>query len=280
GVQIGDSIPIIRRCIFRTSDSIDTVSPTSIYIKDNQSSSNPSNSLGDINDPNTGWNTFELESGKAIINERSTPIIADNNDWGTEDTTSLVEGNVKINYALKKGSALVASSLSFVVWNASNKQSVLNATISLSPSVYPPLSQNTNGVYTFSSIPEGTYNVTITAPSFQNHSLTTTVPAGNIKSESVALKPVTTQEGSNDGTHDGSPDGSVDGSNEGAVDGTHDGSNDGTNEGQTNEGEPTKPVKKCGCNQKGNNTSISEIAIISLAISMLGMYRPKKNKRL
>ncbi|HOK09279.1 MAG TPA: DUF5011 domain-containing protein [Candidatus Hydrogenedens sp.] len=280
GIQIGDSIPIIRRCIFRTSDSIDTVSPTCIYIKDNQGSSNPSNSLGDINDPNTGWNTFELESGKAIINERSTPIIADNNDWGTEDTTSLVEGNVKINYALKKGSALVASSLSFVVWNASNKQSIQNATISLSPSVYPPLSQNTNGVYTFSSIPEGTYNVTITAPSFQNHSLTTTVPAGNIKSESVALKPVTTQEGSNDGTHDGSPDGSVDGSNEGAVDGTHDGSNDGTNEGQTNEGEPTKPVKKCGCNQKGNKTSISEIAIISLAISMLGMYRPKKNKRL
>ncbi|MGC8845049.1 MAG: immunoglobulin-like domain-containing protein [Candidatus Hydrogenedens sp.] len=219
GILIGDSIPVIRRCIFKSSLSTKTDS-TGIYIEDNSGSYNPSNSLGDVNDPNTGWNTFNLNGGKAIVCKRAEEIKAHNNDWGTEDSGEIlnqVEGNLDTQYYLGKGKAMIASSLACVVWNANNRDPIINATVAINPSVYPPLTQNTKGVYTFSSIPSGTYTITISAPNFLTRQINTNIPEGDLKSESVALKPV---EG--EGTADG----------EGTTEGIQEGSTEGTTEGE------------------------------------------------
>lgn len=227
GILIADSIPVIRKCVFKSTLSTKS-NPTGIYIEDNSGSSNPSNSLGDINDPNSGWNTFNLNEGKAIISERTDEITAHNNDWGTEDAGEIsnqVQGNLDTQYYLGKGKAMIASSLVCVVWNANNRDPILNATVTINPSVYPPLTQNTNGVYTFPSIPDGTYTVRITAPNFETRQVITNVPEGDLKSESVALKPVTPVEG--EGTVEGTPEGSSEGTTEGSTEGTNEGENEG-----------------------------------------------------
>ena len=225
GILIGDSIPVIRRCVFKSTLSTKS-NPTGIYIEDNSGSNNPSNSLGNINDPNTGWNTFNLNEGKAIISERTDEITAHNNDWGTENTaeiSTMVQGNLDTQYYLGKGKAMIASSLACVVWNANNRKPILNATVSINPAVYPPLTQNIDGVYTFSSIPDGTYTINITAPNFESRQVITNVPEGDLKSESVALKPVTPVEG--EGIPEGTPEGTTEGSVEGSTEGTNEGEN-------------------------------------------------------
>ncbi len=220
GILIGDSIPVIRKCIFLYTHSLKNDSATGIYIEDNSGSTNPSNSLGDVNDPNTGWNTFDTKVGKAILSERPDEIKAHNNDWGTEDTdeiSSMVQGNLDTQYFLGKGKAIIASSLVCVIWNASNRVPIRNATITINPAVYPPLTQNTDGVYTFPSIPDGTYTVRVSAPNFETKQFNTKVPEGDLKSESIALKPITTLEG--EGTTEGSIEGTAEGTTEGDIEG-------------------------------------------------------------
>lgn len=220
-ILIGDSIPIIRRCVFKSTLSTKTT-PVGIYIEDNSESSNPSNSLGDVNDSNTGWNTFNLEGGKAIVSEREDKIKAHNNDWGTENTGEIsnqIQGNLDTQYYLGRGKAIIASSLACVVWNATNREPVINATVSITPSIYPPLTQNTNGVYTFSSIPSGTYTVRITAPNFDTRQIVTDVPEGELKSEPVALTPTISIEGEGSADGEGNVEGSIEGNPEGSVEG-------------------------------------------------------------
>ena len=229
GILISDSIPIIRRCVFNSTLSTKSNSPIGIYIEDNSESSNPSNSLGDVNDSNTGWNTFNLEGGKAIISERKDEIKAHNNDWGTEDVGEIsnqIQGNLDTQFYLAKGKAMIASSLVCVVWNATNREPVLNATVSITPSIYPPLTQNTNGVYTFPSIPNGTYTVRIIAPNFDTRQIITNVPEGELKSESVALKPTTPTEGEGSSDGEGNVEGPLEGNPEGSPEGTVEGETD------------------------------------------------------
>lgn len=225
-ILIADSIPIIRKCVFKSTLTTKSNTQVGIYIEDNSGSSNPSNSLGDINNPNTGWNTFNLSGGKAIVSERTDEIKAHNNDWGTEDSGEIsnqVQGNLDTQYYLGTGKAMIASSLACAVWNANNREPVLNATVTLSPPIYPPLTQNTEGVYTFPSIPSGTYTVTITAPNFDMRQIVTNVPEGELKSESIALKPTATLEGEGSGDGEGTIEGMVEGMPEGSTEGSMEG---------------------------------------------------------
>lgn len=200
GIDIWDSIPIIRRCLF------EDIATAAIYLHDNTPSTAPSRSLGDATDPNSGWNRFNLtppEDGRAIINERNLSVPAQHNDWGTDnpdEITDLIQGTADFQYFLSAGSGLLAASLYCTLWDAASQERVRNATVSLTPSVFAPVTVNQNGVYGFPSLTQGSYTVTIQAQNFAGAARAVSLASGQVLSISVPLNKTTPEgEGQEDG---------------------------------------------------------------------------------
>ncbi len=160
--------------------------------------------FGDATDPNTGWNTIVAPAqGLAVVNETTVSVTMENNDWNVTspaEISSVVQGNVDVEPFLAKSSAVLVAALYATVWDARNQARITNATATLSPSPYQPVTQNQNGVYAFSAISAGGYTVTVSAPNYQTAAQTVFVNEGELKNINFALTPV-----SGEGEGEGEP---------------------------------------------------------------------------
>ncbi|MBI2435657.1 MAG: carboxypeptidase regulatory-like domain-containing protein [Candidatus Hydrogenedentes bacterium] len=192
GLDVAASIPLIRRCTF--TDLIIGI------ILRGPDAAFPCHTLGDPADRDSGWNTFDLGTitGRAIINERSQPVFAQNNDWGTNDPNvikSSVEGEVAVEPFLPAGSALFAAALFCTVWESTTREPILDATIDLQVAPYPLLTGSEAGLYSYPALAEGDYELTITAPDHTGRQVDIDIPAGSVQSITVALQAFSDDDG-------------------------------------------------------------------------------------
>ena len=139
------------------------------------------NTLGDATDANSGWNRFSGQSGHAAVNERSETIKMENIDWDTdnsEQVDNLIEGPADFEPFLAKGAGLLPSSITCVVWDAGTRTRITNASATISPGGYSPVTENVNGVYTFAAIPAAQYTVRVEAAGYPAREQAILVEAG------------------------------------------------------------------------------------------------------
>jgi len=187
GIDVEGALPAIRRCTFEDT----TIA--GIFVRSSATIGSGS-SVGDVNDPSTGSNLFSgIVQGRVIINESSTTLLAQQNDWGTADVPSiknnLVTGSVEVAPVLAPGTAANTGSLYITVWTAVGQSRIETATVSATnasgATVNIPAERN--GVYAVPVLRAGTYNVSVSAPGFANQSLNVTLSAGELGSRIVAL---------------------------------------------------------------------------------------------
>jgi len=180
GIVINEAIPLIRRCWFHDlSGSAIIVHAMPIPDKEDDGT------LSTASDPNSGYNTIDLasiEADAAVVNERDEPLIMENNDWGTDvdaEIGSHVSGGSDYVPYLAKGSGAGAATANCNVWDSATLEPVTNATVTLSPGSFLPLTENTGGVYTFACLAPGPYTFTVTAPGYNMKLQTKTLAAGD-----------------------------------------------------------------------------------------------------
>lgn len=246
GIEIIDELPTIRRCLF------ENIAMAGIAVRQNVPNKTLAKSIGDASDPASGWNTFDIDpsaGAKAIINERTEPVLMQNNDWGTDDAQEiedLIDGEAVYEPFLAAGSGVLAASLFCTIWNARTQAPILNASVQITPSAYAPVTQNKNGVYGFPAIAATSYTVTTSAPGFQGNSRVVLVSSGAMVSVTIPL---------------------VSSEAEGEGDGEGEGQNEGEGEG---EGQP-EPCTGCCCNKSApvlptaGQTFIAALSVICLA---------------
>ncbi|HPO13474.1 MAG TPA: carboxypeptidase regulatory-like domain-containing protein [Candidatus Hydrogenedentes bacterium] len=110
-----------------------------------------------------------------------------------------IDGN--LNIAAVKSTAvtkagILAATLVCSVWDADSGEHtpIVNATVTISP-LGMSVTENINGVYTFVSVPAGTYGVSVTAPEYQEDSRTVVLPSGETTTLNIPLHRSATQEG-------------------------------------------------------------------------------------
>ena len=185
GIDISDTIPLIRRSVFRRS------AYTAIWIRATIVKSDGGKGLGDSTDAGSGWNDFVENENLAVINERDEEISMQNNYWGTEDEeeiATLIEGPASFVPFLKSSSSLLAGSVFCTVWDAVTQNRITNASVTLRVSTYNPITENVNGTYAFPAVEAGNYTVEVVAEGFNKLTQSVQVQAGNITSVSAALK--------------------------------------------------------------------------------------------
>jgi len=131
-------------------------------------------SFGRAGDPNTGWNRFGDSTGLSVINNTPEQMVMERNDWESDDAAFIdarVDGDVDFEPFLPAGSNLFAASLFCSVLKESDGEPVQNASVSIGASNVNAVTQNKDGVYAFSVIPEGSYTVTVTAPGFKTETM-------------------------------------------------------------------------------------------------------------
>jgi hypothetical protein len=214
-------------------------------------------SLGEANDPNTGWNRFVEGTGLSIINERPETIVMERNDWDTNNRNFIdarIDGAVDFEPFLAAGSALFSASFFATVTSRAGNGPVTTASVSLAPGGLNPVTQNLNGVYPFAVIPEGSYNVSVTAPGFQPELMPVFIDRGTVYSAIFVLEPLGGGEGEGEG----------DGGEEGE-------------EGE-GEGEPT-PVPGCQCPRPGKAVPMAPdggtmlVGLLSMAALVVPGFR-------
>jgi hypothetical protein len=165
GIDISGDIPIIRRCVFQD------LSGSGIVIR-GAGSKQDTRTIGDITDPGSGWNNFNTPTidGFAIVNGTGQTLVMENNEWGTEDPNEIqtvISGDADFEPFLPLGNAILAASLFCTLWDADDQQPIENASVTILPSSYAPVTANDRGVYAFPAIADGTYTVNCTAPGYQ-----------------------------------------------------------------------------------------------------------------
>jgi len=180
GIVINEAIPLIRRCWFHD------LSGSAIIVRAMQMPDKEDDgTLSTEDDPNSGYNTIDLasiEGDAAVVNERDEPLIMENNDWGTDDLEEIgasISGESDYIPPLAKGSGAGAATANCNVWDAATLEPVTNATVTLSPGSFLPLTENTGGIYTFACLSPGPYTFTVTAPGYNAASQTKTLAAGD-----------------------------------------------------------------------------------------------------
>ncbi len=191
GIEIGGALPIVRRCIFQNLVVIEKGDAIGVYIRALPAKQDDG-SLGDITDPDAGWNTFDTETipGYAVVNERTEEVKMEENDWGTDDPAAVaaaIAGPGDFEPFLAKGSGILAAAVYCTVWDSDTLERIVNGSVQLIPSTYAPVTQNSNGVYSFPAVAAGSYSVNVSAPDYAAKSAVVLVADGEVASSIVAL---------------------------------------------------------------------------------------------
>lgn len=184
GMEIRGAAPLVRLTRFSA------ISANAIVLKADSGKQEDENTFGQAGDSGSGWNRFENIGGKVIVNERSIPLVMENNDWDTDDPAAiaaLVEGPVDFEPYLAKGSGLLPCSIVCTVWDAVTRAPITNASVALAPGGINNVSENVDGVYSFAAIPPATYTVTVSAQGYDSLSESTDVLSGETASPVFAL---------------------------------------------------------------------------------------------
>ncbi len=248
GIELFGGIPTIRRCIF------EQLSGSGIVVHSWDDPQADAGTLGDTGDPGTGWNLFSLTiAGPAVINERSTAISMQNNDWGTNDPVAVggrIQGQNVHEPFLATGNSLLASAIFCSVVDAGTSAPLTDATVTMQISAYRPVTENSRGVYSFPAVPDGSYTVTATAPGRVSAQRTVSVAQGSTKSVTLPLAVVAVAEG------------------EGQAEG------EGEGEG---EGEPGTGGNGCNCSKERHLPAAGDLFVSALGlIALASMSRPEK----
>lgn len=124
-------------------------------------------------------------------------------DWYSE--VGLQKGGIQIT-------GLVQGTIVCTVRDANTQQPIRNATASLTPSILPPVTQNVNGVYTFTPVPAGAYTVRVEANGYQGSTRSISVSQGQTRSEIFSLHPTMAEgEGEGQAEGEGQPEGEGEG---------------------------------------------------------------------
>ncbi len=146
--------------------------------------------IGDETNPDVGFNQFENGvNGPAVRYERSEVFLCENNYWGTTDSdaiANLIEGNADFVPFLNSAAILPASIFCTVV-NGSDQSRITNATVTISPSVFAPITDNLGGVYSVNAVSEGRYTLRASAPTFPEATQTIDVDSGELASVVLVL---------------------------------------------------------------------------------------------
>ncbi|MBI3118792.1 MAG: hypothetical protein HYZ00_08910, partial [Candidatus Hydrogenedentes bacterium] len=185
GLRAEGPVPRLRRCAFSNVN-------TGVQIA--ASDAAMAKSLGDAADPATGWNDFDLASiaGPAVVNERPEELKAELNNWTTDDAEAIgakLEGTVDFEPFLvtEQEASILAASLYCTVWDSSTQTPIENGTVELTPSGYPPVTENTEGLYTFPVLAAGAYDVEVNALGFAGGAAAVELADGELKSIVVPL---------------------------------------------------------------------------------------------
>lgn len=233
-VDITGTLPRILRSIF------ENLAENALIIRSGKAKTG-TNSLGDVTDPNSGWNRFVTGSidGYVIRNLSGQRILMQNNDWDTNDPYEIddaIAGAATFEPYLEKGAGLTVGALCCVVWDAAdaNYRRIQNATVSLSPSAFPPQTVNSHGVYSFAAIAPGVYTVEVAAEGYRDMLIEVTVPSGKVVSLMFPLQLQTEEgEGQPEGQQEGQSEGHAEGQQEGQPEGQQEGTQDGEGGGET-----------------------------------------------
>ncbi|MBI1319110.1 MAG: hypothetical protein GC168_09200 [Candidatus Hydrogenedens sp.] len=181
GLEISGGLPTLRRSVFeRCSDAGLLVHglPEKQVTK----------SLGSATDANTGWNTFRNNGAFNFVNEGGETIAVEFNDWGTNDAEAIantISGPADIEPFLLAGQGVLAASLFVTVWDAVSQVTIDDASVSIAPGGYAPVTENVDGVYAYPALPSGTYSITVSASGYEDAS--TVVTAGDSELFSVTV---------------------------------------------------------------------------------------------
>ena len=199
GIEIYGGIPSIRRCLFTN------ISGDAIVIHATPAKDGDGGSLGDTSDANSGWNAFRNIDGYVIVNDRPEPLKMENNSWPAPDGTDtddpqLIEqkisgtgGDVDYDPPLAKGSSMIPATIICTVWDKVSLAPITNGAVQLG--TFAPVTENTDGVYTFVCVPGGTYNVIASATDYDSMSKSVTVNDGDTATPSF---PLSVDSGNND----------------------------------------------------------------------------------
>jgi len=265
GIDIYGEPPLLRRNIFRN------IAYHALVVRAEIKSSFLK-SLGDADNPEAGFNTFEDSTGGAdVSNETNGEIQIENNDWDTDNPDEIddrIDGPADYQPFLPKGTGMTAASLFCSVIQAKTAAPVLNATVMLGTLT---VTRNQQGVYAFPAIAPGTYTLTVSAPDYDRYTENISVNESALLSITTPIKLLGAEEGE---LVEGEP-------TEGEqIEG--EGENEGESEGE-GEGEPEK---RCGCRRdEGTKSSglpdTGNLLLSGIALIVLVAYpRNGRNNRI
>jgi len=256
GIEVDAGLPIMRFC------TMGNIPGAGMIIRCAPGENQVAQLAAD--DPRWGYNTFEPSvTGPAVINECPVELNMERVDWGFEVPSEevideTIVGEVNFDGFLALGGAVFSSSLFCTVWDAEDQNPILNARVSLLPSVAAPVTRNQGGVYAFEAVGSGSYTVQVAASGFETTTAPVLLQGGALESVIVPL------------TSDGS---TPEGEGEGALEGEGEGEGGG-------EGEP------CGCSQQAKDGTqgaasgdplVAGLALLALlVVSALGRRRPTR----
>ena len=192
GVEIDGGIPTLRRSQFSNIRAPAGDTATGIYIRATTLTLPTTDSLGATTDPTVGFNQFNISTigGPAIINERTTPLKMENNDWKSNDEAAIaaaIAGPSDFIPFLASGSSILAGGLTCAVIDAATQQRITNASVTLTISDFSAVTANENGIYAYPAVSSGSYQVTASAPTYGTASKGVYIGPGQLQGVVVAL---------------------------------------------------------------------------------------------
>jgi len=132
------------------------------------------NTLGSVTDAFSGWNSFDVSSisDSLVKNTRIGKLKMENNFWnipvlGDLDGRLFGDNDFEptgdpIYYSITPGG------IACTVLDSDTNARITNATLTIIPSTYAPITNNANGVYLVPALVPGNYTVQIVAPAYES----------------------------------------------------------------------------------------------------------------